>query len=75
MYSNVNTKFVLIGGVKIFFLKELIKFIMYFILVNLILHYVVKIPFSQAAIIALVTGVVSFIFDFKKYYKSIINKE
>lgn len=45
-------------------LKGLIKFVAYFILLTLVLYYLVEVPFSQSALIALVTYVGSSIFNF-----------
>lgn len=50
-----------------FIQKELSKFIVYFILLILILHYFVDVAVTTAIIIAAVTGMISLIFNWVRH--------
>jgi len=53
-----------------FNLKELIRFVVFFIMLTLLSYYFVETPLYKATIGSLIVGVGIFIFDCIKYYKS-----
>lgn len=65
----VKKNVILTGGIQIFLFKELIKFVAFFLILNIFLH-LIEVPLSEAVIIALVSGVVSFLFNCHEYHNA-----